>query len=717
MSRKGKRSKKGKPVRSPAKKLEARLLGYWKKEAWEEFITLYQRHRDTASKTRAASCWNPAIYNLLLKTLVYHQKIETLENVHKGLKQAPDLNSENTQCLHVVQVLIDVYHGRGYPGMAESLPRDLPDPFAELAQGLREILCGNMSALHLYVQGGLTRARKNEKHLSLAARAAREFNNLAAKNFHTASVKPLTRIRNHFQELDDYFSKNFQEKSVELKNLRVLAEAMHFLYSRPGNFIDPHSVQGYLHRSGFHQSSHPAVMAMHRAFLTLGGNIMGRNWKGTASYGLQIHTPEAQSDLPSHVQGQLAALSRIRKKDTDSFYILQELLGFDVWSERERMILLQARMQQMDVLAEPFFDYLFDLAMEDGEKQAGKTLKDYMRQSCSDLQEIAELYKKLGLSNELIISTPFKYWFDFHQELSFLDNYMLLDRLIMNLCDMPVPDSVFLGLIYKRAEQSPAPEALESLKKIQQKRAPLKVSHQEIKDYVLDLPGWVYTEKILRGWKTCLSREDYRFAIETLLVSILDHEYLSLYSPSYRNPDWFQWEDIPQHLLKTFLKELEPESPVFGLLNLSANTAGRTSMPANAKEASFFTQYMPPPVTLHKIILWMLTWPSSLYKNKFMAQLIKHNLEHFNRIGAWDHLVKVIAYKKMKVLAGMVRDIWAEKDLYTTLASQQDFQNAVKTMNVKFPQKQAKGGKKGKKQAPKKNSMLDLMQDQEKKSS
>ncbi len=716
MARKGKRSKKGKPARSPSKKLEARLLGYWKKEAWEEFITLYQRHRDTASKTSAASCWNPAIYNLLLKTLVHHQKIETLENVHKGLKQAPDLNSENTQCLNVVQALIDVYHGRGYPGMADSLPRDLPDPFAELAQGLREILCGNMSALHLYVQGGLTRARKNEKHLSLAARAAREFNNLAAINFQTPSVKPLTRIRKHFQELHDYFTTNFQEKSVELKNLRVLAEAMHLLYSRPGHFMDPHSVQGYLHRSGFSQSSHPAVTAMYQAFLTLGGNIMGRNWKDTASYGLQSYAPEAQSDLPSHVQGQLAALSRIRKKDTDSLYILQELLDFDVWSERERMILLQARMQQMVERFEEFFDYLHDLAMEVGEKQARKALKDHMQQSCSDLQEIAELYQKLGLSNESIISTPFKYWFDFYQELAFLDNYMLLDRLIKNLCDLPVPDSVFLGLIYKRSEQSPAPEALESLKKIQQKRAPLKISRQEIKDYVLVLPGWMYTEKILRGWKACLSREDYRFAIETLLVSILDHEFQSLYSPSYRETDWFLWEEIPQHLLEAFLKELGPESPVFGLLNLSANTSGRT-MPANAKEADFFTKYMPPPDTLHKIILWMLTWPSSPYKNKFMAQLIKHNLEHFNRIEAWDHLVKVIAYKKMKVLAGMVRDIWAEKDLFTTLASHQDFQNAVNTMNAKFPQKQAKGGKKGKKQALKQNSMLDLMQDQEKKSS
>jgi len=244
----------------------------------------------------------------------------------------------------------------------------------------------------------------------------------------------------------------------------------------------------------------------------------------------------------------------------------------------------------------------------------------------------------------------------------------------------------------------------------------LKISRQEIKDYVLVLPGWMYTEKILRGWKACLSREDYRFAIETLLVSILDHEFQSLYSPSYRETDWFLWEEIPQHLLEAFLKELGPESPVFGLLNLSANTSGRT-MPANAKEADFFTKYMPPPDTLHKIILWMLTWPSSPYKNKFMAQLIKHNLEHFNRIEAWDHLVKVIAYKKMKVLAGMVRDIWAEKDLFTTLASHQDFQNAVNTMNAKFPQKQAKGGKKGKKQALKQNSMLDLMQDQEKKSS
>ncbi len=717
MAKKGKRPKKGKPVRSPAKKLEARLLGYWKKEAWEEFITLYQRHRDTATKTKAASCWNPAIYNLLLKTLLYHQNIETLESVHKGLKQAPDISSENTQCLQVVQVMLDLYHGRGYPAMAGSLPQDLPDLFARLAQGLKELLCGNMSALHLYVQGGLTRARKNEKHLSLAARAAREFNELAAKNFHTPSVKPLTQIRNHFQELYSHFSRNFQENSVELKNLRVLAEAMHILYSRPGIFMDPNSVQGYLHRSGFRQSSHPAVMVMFRAFLTLGGNIMGQGWKDTASYGLQVHMSEAQEDLPPHVQRQLAALSQISSKEIESFYILQEMLGFDVWSHRERMVLLQARMQQLDVLFVEFFDYIHDLALEYGKKQARLALKDFVRQSCSNLQEIVTLYKKMGLNNESIITTPFKYWYDFFQEIPFLELYSLLDKLILNLCDSPVPDSVFLGLIYKRAEHSPAPEALESIKKIQQNRGPLKVSHEEIKNYIQDLPGWYYTQKILQGWKACLSAADYRFLIETLLDMILDHEYLSQYNSSYRTTDWFEWEDIPQHLLEKFLEDLDTDSPLFGLVNLSVKATGMSPMPKNAKEAKLFTQHMPPPETLHKIIFWMLTWPTSTYKNKFLSQLIEHNLEHFNRIGAWDKLVQVIADRKIKILAGMVWDIWVEKDLFTTMASQKDFQDAVKTMNQKFPQKQAKGKKTPRKQVPKTKSMLDLMQDQEKKSS
>ncbi len=718
MAKKGKRTKKGKSIKPPVKKLEARLLGYWKKEAWEEFITLYHRQWDYAVKGQAALYWNPAVYNLLLKTVFKSQKIEIVEEIYSGMVQAPELSTENTNCLQVVQSMLDIYHGRGYPGMLDSLPAPLPDPFAKLARGLRDMLSEQTSALSMYVEGSLTRARKNEKHLALAARAGNEFEKLRRQNFYTDSVKPLTQLKKNFQDLHKYCSGNFGYNPVELNNLRLLAETMHILYSKPRSFNNPEAIKNYLIRNGFTASSHPAVLVMGRAMLTLGYHLMGRSWQEKASYVLRHYLPGSTPELPSHVEKQLEVLSTAGRNKERNLDIIPAILKYDVWTPRERMILLQSRMQQIEACLGDFLEYISDLFFSSGQAHAQKAFVEIVLEYSSNLREIASLCKKMQLSNESIISTAFEYWYMFFRDVPFLDNYKVLDEIISEFCDSPVLDSVFLGLLHKRAEVASNPDSLKALQIIQNERSPLKVSIQEMRKYIVSLPEWPAAAKVLRAWKKCLNSDDYRVLVENFLSMILDHEYTRLYGgfqDSYT--EWFEWFDIPKDMMQEFLHDLGEDSPFYGLVNLSLNAAKTPPMPRNVKELQLFLQHpMPPSENLHKTLLWMLTWPSTPYKNSFIAELIQQNLDYFNRMGAWKQMVGMIQNRNMKKLAGMVWDIWEENDLFNTMASEKDFQAAYRIMEKMLPKKQPTTNKPRKKSKTKQKSMLDLMQNRQKKS-
>ncbi|MBS3779783.1 MAG: hypothetical protein KGY41_05275, partial [Desulfovermiculus sp.] len=81
MAKKKAGKKKTDSGQASLQKLESRLLGYWKRKSWGEFVTLFQRHWARARKTQAAVYWDLAVYNLLLDTLFISQDFALLQHI------------------------------------------------------------------------------------------------------------------------------------------------------------------------------------------------------------------------------------------------------------------------------------------------------------------------------------------------------------------------------------------------------------------------------------------------------------------------------------------------------------------------------------------------------------------------------------------------------------------------------------------------------------
>ena len=236
MAKKGSRKKKKTdPGKTSLQKLESRLFGYWKKAAWGEFVTLFQRHWSRAQNTQAAAYWQAAVFNLLVHTLFSSQDITLLHNlVHKDL-DPQTLSEENARCLQVASAFCAVYFGTTEAQTALSLPSEVPPPFQRLAAALQETSLSGHSNLSEYVQGKRTKARKGEKHLALAARVEHQFNALRQQGFWPESIQPLTQLRKSINELTQSVRDNLGISSPALNNMAVLAELWSGVTFKLGN--------------------------------------------------------------------------------------------------------------------------------------------------------------------------------------------------------------------------------------------------------------------------------------------------------------------------------------------------------------------------------------------------------------------------------------------------------------------------------------------------
>ena len=131
--KKGARKKKSNPAKASLEKLESRLLGYWKRKSWGEFVTLFQRHWNRAQKTEASAYWQAAVYNLLLDTLFSARDMDLLDNLVHRVLDPQTLTRQNANCLQIASAFCNAYRGNIDTLAAQNLPSDIPPPFQKLA--------------------------------------------------------------------------------------------------------------------------------------------------------------------------------------------------------------------------------------------------------------------------------------------------------------------------------------------------------------------------------------------------------------------------------------------------------------------------------------------------------------------------------------------------------------------------------------------------------
>ncbi|MFP4428519.1 MAG: hypothetical protein ACLFPB_04285 [Desulfovermiculus sp.] len=715
MARKKGGKKKKDSGKASLQKLESRLLGYWKRESWGEFVTLYQRHVTRAEKTQAAPYWNPAVYNLLVDTLFVSQDLALLQHVLDELIDPQSVSEENQKCLHTARLFLAAYNGQAESTAIKNLPLDLPAPFQNLAAAIDHINHNPSTSLSDYVQERRTKARKGEKHLALAARIGKQFNTLKDQDFQPSSVQPLTKLRKSLRDLQATLENQLGLTSPVVSNMSILADVMRTMYARPGNLIKSDQVLHLLHQEGFQTSSHPAVETMACGFLTLGRKRLGQDWEQSIRVALGRLLPGLAPELPAHLEKQLQSLRQVAEKAPPFFAWIPQLLKHDVWSARERTILLLVHLHLMANAGDQLLEFLEDMSLDSWpENQIMQFVNQFWVQAIQSLEQIIELHAQLGISDPYLLERATRDWQEAVSALPFDRSSRHLDQLLETMCSAPVPDAALLFAVMKRVEQARRVQGITSIAQVQKQRAPLQITEDKLRECVHLIGLDCDLDNVFQAWQACLTKNDYQKIVQLFLLRVFDETCNDQTAPDLLfRASSLEWADLDPSLLQNFAAILPPDFSLYGLVLLSVKT-GQTDppVPQNATQAQYFLDHLPPPQMLDEMLSWMLTWPNTPYRNSFLAAVIKNHVQYLTQNRKWWPLARAIQLHDLPKLAELVWDIWQELDLFSRLRDSQDFQSAREFLKpLAYKSKQPKGSS----SRSRKQTLLDQVLEEKKK--
>ena len=685
-----KKSKKNKKTPKPksggqSPRLESKLLGYWKKGHCGEFVTLFARHWGQARKTAAAHYWDRAVFNALTRALFDDQDFTLLAELLNTLETVPELSAESRACGQMCRAMLDLVHGKASPSRLRGLPRDLPQPFADLRDRVAAMcLDSGSSPLTDYVLGYRKKARKGEKTLSLAARASAKVQEL------NWMVQPLedpsmyTQIRKMFKDLNESFAQGMGWSSPVLADAEALAELMREVMLRPWSMQQPCQLSSFLRFRGFSFTEHDFTLDFLESILSQGRTVLGPSWEQNMRLCLAQDFPRLLSPLPEEAKRQLEAVTRLKDKACPSSQPysmpawLKQLLNEDVWSFRERfflhLTLLTAHRQLSRDLA---FDLgqPCDLSLEERAAQ----LIGLIQHSTENLLALLDLQKDIFPRDMAPVENALQAWEECLEPLPLdLDPAAPLNRLTRRLAKLPLSAARFLFLLAKSTDTLSSQKLTSIIEHIRQNKPELQLTEIDF-PRAFELLDMAYKpKKVFQSWQAFLSSKDQRRLAERYLMHLFarasSDENLSL---AFSLDDICPWCDLPIDLFKHLLKSVNRDFALRGLMELTITMAPVSPpMPQKAAQARPLLDQLPPPQTLSPMLLWMLTWPQNSYSAAFYEQLIRNAADHITERQGWKGLAQAVSRFQLKDLAARIWDLWTELGLFDRSDTDQSFDDA-----------------------------------------
>ncbi len=723
MASRKKRKKTGKKKSgtnlSPEGKLGTKLLRYWKKGLYGEFVTLFQRHSERAKKTEAADLWDPAVYNLLLFALFEAKDFSLLDGFFQSLQIDPDLSETTLAALEVAKAGRDLCRGEASLEQLRSLPSQLPAPFYELREHLASIPDkAQSSALFDYLDGRRSKARKGEKHLALAGRLAKQLSEMSPASTRNRSVTPFTQLRNKLQEMRDLTQDRLTQQSRVLKDAAVLADLIRELAARPDNLQEEAQVRVFLRRSGFGFSRHPFVRSFWETALRLGCRTHGSKWEKSVRLGLRSHQEGILPGLPEHACTQLRARDRLAQQSREHFPgLFSDItlpLKEEVWSRRERIVLLFAVLARLRDVSRELFQRMA-IPMDLDPQELGQIRKQATHLGCQAMLQLLPLLREMRPNQNDTLIKALGIWCSASGPLPMggvKDQLTAIAREISGL-DLPPHIWLFLllkgGEIYSRAEKDPL------LATIQSKASPMSLEEKSLTQAVFLLRETKHPVRVLERWSACL---------ESSALQALARKFLLDCFEDSSNPegDFFYirlapWLNIPRELMEKLLPLAGEDFPLRGLGELAlAKRNPSTLLPENQEEASVFLKQLPPADILYRVLLWMLRFPPTRASDPFLAEIIGQVAEYADREDKWALLAEALNHYGSANLAYSVWQIWKKMGLLDAAHASEDFKQAKLWLKplASRGKPSSTGGRKGKKSGKKKTLLDEVLEEKRK---
>lgn len=691
MAKKSSRAKKNK-TRNPLQKLESKLNGYWKKQSWEEFITLYERQKEKAEKTSAAKLWDAAVYNLLLQVTFVDKNIARIQRAYAGLSKSDNLSSENVRCLEVLYVLINVYNGFGYPGLEEKCSDKLPAPFAALALKLKSLLQERKSTpLDDYLQDKLKRARKGEKHYARASWFLKSFERIVKKDSDIPLKDQCKQLDRAASELSKAASYNEGIPLKVLENVALLSKLCSDIFVKSYHSLQPEKAMIYLINKDFKYSGHPVETATANLMLWAGKQKLGSSWEISMRMLLQSYIPSVSIPMPHYLREQCDVMTDLRKQGVKSYSILYELIKHDVWTLREKIVLCIADiMVKKKYLSESILD-LYDVFGFMIQQTKIQEIARYAGEQIVALTTLAKLVSDSGLNEKSILNNAVKFWH------SNLGDYPLnnvdteLDILLKTVCSTSLSDRYLLSIIEKRAEgRALKKDKIKYIEQINDARGPLKLTSDEIDEVSNDLFYIIELESVFSAYKLCLDPADYRELVHVFVTKLFDI--------TFEDDDVFDYDsselsfyELDPSLLRKLADDVDSDFPLLGVLLFFGKVLkGNFKIPGKTANPEVLLLHPPPDKQFFMLLLNILEWKSSPYSNTFLKKVINHLAEYITINEKWRLLTSILKQRRLTALSSSLLEIWENRGFLHQKDISKDLQKAIEEVREILGAKQKK---------------------------
>ena len=702
--------KKKEDKSSGSGRLESRLLGYWKKGLYGEFVTAFLRQRHRAMRTQAADLWDSAVNRFLDHALFRVRDPSLLEGLLSQLRQDHGLSGDTHACLAIAEAARDLHRGEASLERMTSLPSAPPGPFSELRDYLARIpdRVGH-SSLAEYADGRRKNARRGEKHLADAARFSHQLGQVLSTPVRECSPTPFTQMRNKLRQVRDTIRDIRGSSSPTLTDATILSELLRDLKAYPTVLYEPKDVLAHLEESGFTFSPHPFVRDLWQVLLRLGGSIQGEDWERSLRLDLWPSYPELMPGLPEHVQEQLRArhhLKRSGHKDIDApMPAITTTLEHDVWSRRERVVLLWALLTAQHEFASDFadpFSIPLDLDLDPDQLEVGKA--EIARRIFNTGLELLPLIRDLAPGRSDILKQVMQRWTTAVALLPPPHARDSLTAMADTAVQLPVNPSVWLVLLVKGSEAFPSEAKDPVLARIRDHVAPFSLE-EDFASASTFLGATSQPGQAFRRWARCLDPDSLQSLAERLL-----EEYFRETTEKWHPFAQDLWLVVPEDFMRDLVESSGRDHPLLGLARLTLNKADRsTPLPENEREAEWLLCSPPPEETLCSALLWMLTYSPTASSDAFLHRIVHQLADYATRQERWEEIALALREHGSTGLASLVWDSWEKLGLVESESDNEDFSSAWQALRpLAFKGKGRPGPKKKTpKKSPKQKSLLD----------
>ena len=698
-------------ARRPGGKLEAQVRGYWKRENWGAFVTLYIRQKDKLAKTSVRELWDKGVYNALAQAVFVDRDPGVLVGLLENLEHGPEISAANEVIMHVCRVCARMWQGQTVGTAWHDLPEDLPGPFGALRESMITAKSDAAALVDYYREDPKRRCRKGDKPYASLARFATFYEqSFLPVDCRPESRTPLAQWEKLLKAPWEVTGTGLEEDPVIWDVTRII-EMIRETYVKHTPLSDPRKVGQELELCRFHGVPVPLVRQMTAIFLRSGSRRFGNAWAVEVGRSLVARWPECL--VGSGASGR--EISRALEVLHSSAYRDGELNMRTLVEEFQKRMDLSWREEVLFILVgiEDITDVLKMASIKD--LQWGRPSLSSVKEAFIDLfEQVARLRKiaeRIGTQEDIaerwatkevdtVLAIPLP---DENKYFSELPAYLQKCGVAPSTRILAATKMVSL---FANAKIDPFVKGVIAA-------APVKLGQKTSKRLAFFVSGMIFDVDVLNFLQQVMVPDDYRHMVREIV-----HEFLE----PYLDPEG---EPVPE--TTGFAAEMAPwmwerlavdagsDFHLAGFLAMQATTRS-TTFPMSYKQAEPFFTALPDDPVCFSLVLWMLTWDKTRYASEFLLAIIEALQGYIGTTGQWAFFAKHLKELCFNKACSMLWEFWIREGFQENVANR-DLREAMRLLKRFHPDwkvtnrtSKKTSGKKGKKIREVPRSLLDVLE-------